>query len=65
MYPDDSLAHNQLHTLRSDLFLQLTCLTDLDLSNNPLAAMTQVRPLQQSSSGHDPGQTSPTILWQL
>ena len=26
--------------------------------------MIQVRPLQQSSGSHDPGQTSLTILWQ-
>jgi hypothetical protein len=37
-----SLAHNELHTMRPDLFAQLTSLTHLDLSNNPLAAMTQV-----------------------
>jgi hypothetical protein len=37
-----SLAHNELHTMRPDLFAQLTSLTHLDLSNNPLATMTQV-----------------------
>jgi hypothetical protein len=46
----------------------LTSLTHLDLSNNPLAAMTQVNKLkadqphspwslQQSSGSHDPGQS--------
>jgi len=37
---DLSLADNQLHTVRADLFAHMTQLTDLNLSNNPLAPIT-------------------------